>query len=79
MNGKCTKERIATYRAVSAGRRETSILNTLPTNFPPGVKNVDGVVTVTQATDARPASALGERTEVLGRSKFSIPELKRLP
>jgi hypothetical protein len=79
MNGKTTKHStvIAAYRAAAAGRRSTSVLNSMPSGMPEGVKAVGGVVTVTQAGNAKPVSALGGRTKVLGRSKFSIPELKR--
>lgn len=79
MNGKTTKHStvIAAYRAAAARRRATSVLNSLPSGMPEGVKSVGGVVTVTQASNAKPVSALGGRTKVLGRSKFSIPELKR--
>jgi hypothetical protein len=79
MNGKTTKHStvIAAYRAAAAGRRLTSILNSMPSGLPDGVRTVGGVVAVTQAGNAKPVSALGGRTKVLRRSKFSIPELKR--
>lgn len=79
MSGKTTKysTMIAAYRDAGARRRATSVLNSQPSGQPEGVKTVGGVVTVTQAPNAKPISALGGRTKVFGRSKFSIPELKR--
>ncbi|MET0267009.1 MAG: hypothetical protein ABW202_15505 [Duganella sp.] len=77
MNNKKANESslISQYKAEAAARRKVRINNGAASG-PLAVKAKDGVFTVRFGENAKPLSALGGVTKVLGRSRIDIPEFK---